>query len=70
MQSKLLRRIIAIMANGKLITLNQGERVYSTKKGYIIKDSNNNEIHKYPKLWVSELHKANTFNNDTQVISL
>jgi hypothetical protein len=67
MQKKLLKRIAKIVVQGKLIKIDRGSKVYQNGKHYYLVTSEGVE-HKYPSGWISELHKANAFNNDIKVI--
>lgn len=67
MQKKLLKRIVKILVQGKLIKHDHDGKLYQNKKYYYLV-TGEGIVHKYPSGWISELHKANTFNNDIKVV--
>ena len=68
MQKKKLNRIVGMIVQGRIVETTQG-KVYENGKHYYYVTLEGVE-HKYPKGWVSALHKANAWNYDIAVISV
>lgn len=68
MQKKRINRIVGMTIKGAYVDTSQG-KVYENGKHYCLVDGYGAE-HKYPKWWVTELHKANAWDEGIQVIKV
>lgn len=69
-QRKLLKRIVKLRINALLIDVPPNARVYKSSKHYHLIDTDTLDEKKYPLTWVTELHKANCYDDTLQIIQI